>query len=88
MASPTSQMTTKEERSKKKSTEEQAPAFQLSRVNEFAADVKSEFIKIVWPTKKQTMTSTVVVVVLVILVSFYLGAVDLILGKLIGLILR
>lgn len=81
-------MTTKEERSKKKSAEEEATAFQLSRVNEFATDVKGEFGKIAWPTKKQTLTSTLVVVVLVMLVSFYLGAVDLVLGKLIGLILR
>ncbi|MEW6500713.1 MAG: preprotein translocase subunit SecE, partial [Thermodesulfobacteriota bacterium] len=42
----------------------------------------------VWPAKKQTMLSTVVVVVLVMLMSLYLGAVDLVLGKIIGLILR
>ena len=62
--------------------------FQVGRLNEFAAEVKNEFGKIVWPAKKQTMGSTVVVVVLVMTISFYLGAVDLLLGKLIGLILR
>lgn len=81
-------MTAKDERTKKKSGEEATSSFQLSRVNEFAADVKSEFGKIAWPAKKQTVMSTVVVVTFVILVSFYLGAVDLILGKIIGLILR
>jgi len=83
-----SRMTTKEERNKKKGAEEGATSFQLSRINEFATDVKGEFGKIAWPTKKQTVTSTVVVVVLVMLMSFYLGAVDLVLGKLIGLFLR
>ncbi|HSR36460.1 MAG TPA: preprotein translocase subunit SecE, partial [Desulfurivibrionaceae bacterium] len=68
--------------------EEEKSSFQLSRINEFAAEVKAEFGKIAWPAKKQTMLSTVVVVVLVMLMSLYLGAVDLVLGKLIGLILR
>ncbi|MFZ5763267.1 MAG: preprotein translocase subunit SecE [Thermodesulfobacteriota bacterium] len=81
---------TKEERTKKHGAEEEEKkaSFQLSRINEFAAEVKAEFGKIVWPAKKQTMLSTVVVVVLVMLMSLYLGAVDLVLGKIIGLILR
>ncbi len=81
---------TKEERTKKQGAEneEKSSSFRLNRINEFAAEVKAEFGKIVWPAKKQTMLSTVVVVVLVMLVSLYLGAVDLVLGKLIRLILR
>ena len=67
---------------------EKSGGFQVSRMNEFAADVKNEFGKIVWPTRKQTMGSTAVVIVLVMMISFYLGAVDLLLGKLIGLVLR
>jgi preprotein translocase subunit SecE len=61
---------------------------QISRAKEFAAGVKSEFNKIVWPSRKHTMGSTAVVVVFVILISFYLGAVDLVLGKIIGLFLH
>ncbi|MGV1098089.1 preprotein translocase subunit SecE [Thiovibrio sp. JS02] len=67
---------------------EQASGFQVSRINEFATEVKTEFGKIVWPAKKQTIGSTAVVVVLVMIISFYLGAVDLVLGKIIGLVLR
>lgn len=67
---------------------EKKTQFQLSRINEFASDVKNEFGKVVWPDKKHTLASTGVVVVFVILISFYLGAVDLILGKLIGYILN
>ena len=62
--------------------------FGMSRVSKFVDDVKSEFGKIVWPNKKQTIGSTVVVVVLVMLISVYLGAVDLFLGKFIGYVLR
>ncbi|HIJ79909.1 MAG: preprotein translocase subunit SecE [Desulfobulbaceae bacterium] len=62
--------------------------FNVGRVKDFAAEVKTEFAKIVWPAKKQAIASTGVVVVLVVMISFYLGAVDLLLGKIIGLVLR
>jgi len=70
------------------SNAEQTGKFQLSRIKEFAGEVRAEFDKIAWPDKKHTMASTGVVIVLVILISFYLGAVDLILGKLISFILK
>ena len=70
-------------------TDQQAEkSFSLSRVKEFAAEVKSEFRKIVWPDKKVTMGSTGVVIVLVFLVSVYLGTVDLFIGKLVSYILK
>jgi len=87
-------MATKTERPDKKKKkgagkEVQPPSqSQVTRVKEFAADVKSEFGKIVWPTRKQTLGSTAVVAVLVIILSVYLGAVDLFLGKLITHVLR
>ena len=65
-----------------------AKSFSLTRAKEFAAEVKSEFKKIVWPDKKVTMSSTGVVLVLVFLVSVYLGAVDLFIGKLVSYILK
>ena len=65
-----------------------AKSFSLSRAKEFTAEVKSEFKKIVWPDKKVTMGSTGVVLVLVFVISVYLGAVDLFIGKLVSYILR
>jgi len=62
--------------------------FQISRISEFSQEVKNEFNKIAWPEKKHTLATTGVVVVLVFLVSFYLGTVDLLLGKLIGLVIK
>ncbi len=56
-------------------------------VRTFLSEVKTEFGKISWPTRKQTISSTVVVIVMSTLVAFYLGAVDLLLGKLVGFIL-
>ncbi|NOQ66376.1 MAG: preprotein translocase subunit SecE [Desulfobacterales bacterium] len=65
-----------------------AKSFSLSRAKKFTAEVKSEFKKIVWPDKKVTMGSTGVVLVLVFVISVYLGAVDLFIGKLVSYILR
>lgn len=62
--------------------------FQVSKVKEFAGEVKSEFGKIAWPDKKVTMGSTGVVIILVVIISLYLGAVDLFIGRLVGFILK
>ncbi len=62
--------------------------FSVSKISDFTADVKKEFGKIAWPPKNTTIRTTGVVIVLVFMVSFYLGAVDMVLGKLINLILN
>lgn len=62
--------------------------FSVAKVSNFIADVKKEFAKIAWPPKNNTIRTTGVVIVLVFLISFYLGAVDMLLGKLIGFILN
>lgn len=67
---------------------EQKSKFSVDTVKEFTSEVQSEFHKIAWPDKKHTMASTGVVVVLVVILSFYLATVDLVIGKLIGAVLR
>ncbi|RJX34821.1 MAG: preprotein translocase subunit SecE [Desulfurivibrio sp.] len=67
---------------------EEGSKFELARIKEFIREVKNEFLKVAWPDKKHTVATAGVVVVLVIMISFYLGAVDLILGKLIGLVIK
>jgi preprotein translocase subunit SecE len=61
---------------------------EISRFKDFYREVKSEFFKIAWPDKKHTFATAGVVVVLVMLISFYLGTVDLVLGKLIGYVIK
>lgn len=60
----------------------------IARLKQFIVEVRQEFGKVVWPAKKQTIMSTTVVVILVSLVAIYLGSIDLVLGKLVGAILR
>lgn len=62
--------------------------FSVSKISDFSADVKKEFGKIAWPPKNTTIRTTGVVIVLVFLMAFYLGTVDLLLGKLVSFILN
>jgi preprotein translocase subunit SecE len=55
---------------------------------QFLREVKIELKKVTWPTKKQTIGSTIVVLVLVFLASLFLGLVDISLTSLIRLILQ
>ncbi len=43
---------------------------------QFLREVKIELKKVTWPTRKQTIGSTVVVIALVLLISLFLGFVD------------
>jgi len=85
-------VTKKGERAKKNkavaSPQADKKSFSLSQIKEFVAEVKAEFGKIVWPDKKVTLGSTGVVIVLVIIISIYLGAVDLLIGKIVSYILK
>lgn len=59
-----------------------------SQIKLFSQEVKAEFLKIVWPDKKMTLSLTGVVIVLTVVLSLYLGSVDLLLGKLVSSLLR
>lgn len=54
---------------------------------QFFREVKVELIKVAWPTKKQTIGSTAVVIVFVFIIAFFLGIADIGLTNLIRLIL-
>ena len=64
------------------------PSFSPARIREFIQEVQAEFKKVVWPDKKVTFGLTGFVMVLVVILSLYLGSVDLLLGKLVSLVLR
>jgi len=58
------------------------------RVVRYLREVRTEMGKVTWPQKKEIIGSTLVVIVSVFLVSFFLGLVDLGLQRLVGLVLR
>ncbi len=54
---------------------------------QFFREVRVELKKVTWPSRKETIASTSVVLVTVILVAFFLGIVDLGLSRLIKIFL-
>ncbi len=62
--------------------------YSIAGIKGFIGEVRSEFHKIAWPDKKVVMGSTGVVIVLVMLISLYLGAVDLFVGNIVTSILK
>jgi preprotein translocase subunit SecE len=55
---------------------------------QFLREVKVELKKVTWPSRKQTMGSTLVVIILVMVISLFLGVVDLGLSGIIRVVLQ
>ena len=48
----------------------------FSKTGQFLRDAKTELKKVKWPTRKELLASTAVVIVLTILIAIFLGLVD------------
>jgi preprotein translocase subunit SecE len=59
----------------------------LAKTKNFFEEVKTEINKVTWPTRKETIGTAWVVVIIIFLISLYLGACDVILTKLMRLVL-
>lgn len=55
---------------------------------QFLREVKVELKKVAWPTRKQTVGSTAVVLILVMIISLFLGVVDIGLSGIIRVVLK
>ena len=53
----------------------------INRALQFLTQARAELKKVTWPTRKQTLASTAVVMVVVAIIAIYLGVVDFILAK-------
>ena len=60
----------------------------LDRVLQFLREVKIELKKVTWPSRKQAVGSTVVVIILVIIISLFLSVVDIGLSSLVRVVLQ
>ncbi|MDI6745239.1 MAG: preprotein translocase subunit SecE [Thermodesulfovibrionales bacterium] len=60
----------------------------FNRIKEFFKEVKIEVKKVVYPSKDELVGSTWVVIIAVVVVSLFLGVVDLGLSKLVSRLLR
>jgi len=59
----------------------------FSKITQFLKESRVELRKVTWPTPREALASTSVVIVVVIIVSLFLGIVDLGLTKLIKFVL-
>jgi preprotein translocase subunit SecE len=60
----------------------------LKRAQEFVREVVAEFRKVTWPSRQELINSTVVVITVTVVVSLFLGAVDVVLARIVERILR
>ena len=70
----------------KKSDKNAKPGF-FARVGKWFRDMKSELKKVQWPTKKQTINNTVIVIVCVVVVGVAIALFDFVAGEVIGLLI-
>ena len=60
----------------------------FKRIKEIFKEVKIELKKVVFPGKDEVIGSTKVVVVLVLIIAIFLGFVDMLLSKLVGIAMK
>ena len=60
----------------------------IETVKQFLREVKTELKKVTWPSRKDTLSGTVVVLVAVFIIAVFLGIVDVGLSNLIKQLLR
>jgi preprotein translocase SecE subunit len=72
-----------------KSTAQETPVLSVpARFVQFLRDVRVEFDKISWANRKETVTLTIATVSLTFFIASYLGLVDIILSKIVGLLIK
>lgn len=57
-------------------------------VSKFFRETRAEFKKIVWPTKKQTLNNTVVVLIAMVLSGLFVWALDTLFVQILNLLLQ
>ena len=60
----------------------------FEKITNFIIEVKVEMQKVSWSSKDELIGSTTVVIVSTVLLAMFIGAIDIILSRFIGLILR
>ena len=60
----------------------------LTAINEYVKDVRVEMSKVSWPTREELRESTLVVIVMVFVISIFIGVVDRVLSFAFEAVLR
>ena len=54
----------------------------------FLKEVKSELLKVVWPTRRETIKLTIIVIAISLAIGLYIGGIDFILTKITDILLK
>lgn len=60
----------------------------MRTVLDFLSGVRVELSKVVWPTPNQTFRLTIIVILVTVTVSFFVGGIDYLLTKLLEVVLK
>lgn len=60
----------------------------LTRVRNYVASVRTEIGRVSWPSRKEVVTLTVLIILLALVLGLYLGLADLIITQILRLLLR
>ena len=59
----------------------------FKKIMDFINEVKTEMTKVSWPSREETIGSTVVVLVVVAIISVFIGLSDAVISKILGKII-
>ncbi|MEW6714372.1 MAG: preprotein translocase subunit SecE [Nitrospirota bacterium] len=60
----------------------------FDKIKNFFKEVKQEIKKVVFPSRDEVIGSTKVVLALVVIIAVFLGFIDLLLSKLVGMVVK
>lgn len=78
----------KESTTKEKKTSDKSKKKKPNRIVKWFKDLKSEFKKVVWPSRKKVFNNTLVVLVVMVIASVFVGGLDFGLLKLFSFVLN
>ena len=78
----------KESKTKEKKTSDKSKKKKPNRIVKWFKDLKSEFKKVVWPSRKNVFNNTFVVLVVLVIASVFVGGLDFGLLKLFSFVLN
>lgn len=78
----------KESKTKEKKTSDKSKNKKPNRIVKWFKDLKSEFKKVVWPSRKKVFNNTFVVLVVLVIASVFVGGLDFGLLKLFSFVLN
>lgn len=84
-SSPVTPASSKSERDERKRDRE---ATMLEKAKQFLREVRAELERVTWPGREEVQAATIVIIVLTILLAAFIGGVDFIVNRVLGLFYR